>query len=89
MKKEVGKEEGKGNGQRKSLLTGSFVWRLFSLSGNLRGGLVGGQGVRYNIIQVSRCVLSGSWTPLIGHGQGRSLVIAVGSEVAYLVLLHS
>ena len=70
--------------QRESTHAGSFVWS-FSLSlvgGNLRGGF------QQNIHQFSRCALSGSWSPLIGQCQGwGSLVIAVGSGLAHLVLL--
>ena len=63
--KEVGAEEGKGNGagcsQRESVCTGSFVLRTLCLGpfylplagGNLRGGLRGG------FHHFSRCALSG------------------------------
>ena len=41
-------------------------------------------GAQQNIHQLSRCVLSGSWSTLIGQHQGRgSLVNAAGPEVRH------
>ena len=65
------------------MLTLDLCLEFFSLlqAENVMGGF------RQNIHQFSSGALLGSWSPLIGQWQGRgSLVIAVGSGIAHLVL---
>ena len=89
--KEVGEEEGKGNGEGCSPegdSTGSFVLRLFSLScrRESEGQSQGRVSVKYSsVLQVCplRVTVSTDWSVL---GQG-SLVLAVGPGLAQLVLL--
>ena len=90
--KEVGAEEGKGNGrdcppEGEHGQAESFVLRLLSL---LQAGILGevsGEVCR-RIFITSPGALSGSWSPLIGQWQGRgSSVIAIGSGITHMVLL--
>ena len=66
--------------------TGSSVLRDFK-DGDFREGPRGGS--QQNTHQLPRCVLSGSWSPLIGWRQGRggSLVITAGPEAAMASLV--
>ena len=62
-------------------LSGSSVLRAFKGS-DFTGG--SREGFRENIHQLSRCVLSGSWSPLTDQHQGSgSLVSAAGPDVGH------
>ena len=99
-KKEKGKkwgerngEEGKGNGAHAAPLGESTPWDfcLEAFIRFLQAGIIGeasGEDFSRILISSPGAALSGSWSPLIGQGQSRgSLVFAVGSGIAYLVLL--
>ena len=79
------REKGREGERESQRAPGSFILRAFK-GGDLRGGPR--RGPPYNTHQLPRCVLSGSWSPLIGQHQGRgSLVNVAGPDVSHCVAL--